>query len=195
YASELRQFTNGTLASMQGTAERTRGQVTARIAGLVIDLRVRQTKSGKTIVSVMLDDRTARLECTVFNEVYERYREVFVRDSLLVVEGALSIDSYANALRMNVEKAFNIGQARSAFARSLQIQWTATGPEPAVIDKLTAVLQAFKGGLCPVEINYQSPVAKAGLRLGDAWRVNAADELLVKLRAVFGKDGVEVRYR
>jgi DNA polymerase-3 subunit alpha len=160
-----------------------------------VDLRVRQTKSGKTIVSVMLDDRTARLECTLFGEVYERYREVVLRDTLLVVEGALSMDSYANALRMTVEKALDIGQARSAFARSLQVYWTAEGDDPVTVTKLLTVLQDFKGGQCPVEVNYQSPVAKAALRLGDDWRVNAGDELVTKLRAVFGQDKVEVKYR
>ncbi|ASF47857.1 DNA polymerase III subunit alpha [Methylovulum psychrotolerans] len=195
YAVELRQFTNGTLAGVQETAERSRGPLTVRIAGLVVDLRVRQTKSGKTIVSVMLDDRTARLECTLFGEVYERYREVVLRDTLLVVEGALSMDSYANALRMTVEKALDIGQARSAFARSLQVYWTAEGDDPVTVTKLLTVLQDFKGGQCPVEVNYQSPVAKAVLRLGDDWRVSAGDELVTKLRAVFGQDKVEVKYR
>jgi len=195
YAVELRQFTNGTLAGVQETAERSRGPLTVRIAGLVVDLRVRQTKSGKTIVSVMLDDRTARLECTLFGEVYDRYREVVQRDTLLVVEGALSMDSYANALRMTVEKALDIGQARSAFARSLQVYWTAEGDDPMTVNKLLTVLQDFKGGQCPVEVNYQSPVAKAVLRLGDDWRVNAGDELVTKLRAVFGQDKVEVKYR
>ncbi|POZ49989.1 DNA polymerase III subunit alpha [Methylovulum psychrotolerans] len=195
YAVELRQFTNGTLAGVQETAERSRGPLTVRIAGLVVDLRVRQTKSGKTIVSVMLDDRTARLECTLFGEVYDRYREVVLRDTLLVVEGALSMDSYANALRMTVEKALDIGQARSAFARSLQVYWTAEGDDPVTVTKLLTVLQDFKGGQCPVEVNYQSPVAKAVLRLGDDWRVSAGDELVTKLRAVFGQDKVEVKYR
>lgn len=46
-----------------------------------------------------------------------------------------------------------------------------------------------------VEVNYQSPVAKAVLRLGDDWRVSAGDELVTKLRAVFGQDKVEVKYR
>ncbi|WP_019868585.1 DNA polymerase III subunit alpha [Methylovulum miyakonense] len=195
YAAELRQFTNGTLASMPDVVERSRGPVTARVAGLVMDIRVRQTKSGKTIVSVILDDRTARMECTVFGEAYERYREAFVRDTLLIAEGALAIDSFANALRLNVEKVYTIEQARSAFARSLQVQWSATGPERATISKLAAILQDFKGGQCPLELNYQSPVAKAALRLGDGWRVNASDGLVVKLCALFGKGNVEIKYR
>jgi DNA polymerase-3 subunit alpha len=195
YAPELRQFINGSLAGMKETAERSRGPVSARVAGLVMDVRVRQTKSGKTIVSVILDDRTERLECTVFGEVYERYREAIVRDSLLVAEGALAMDSFSNTSRLNVEKIFTIEQARSAFARSLQVQWTAAQSEPEAIKQLTAILQDFKGGQCPIEINYQSAVAKATLRLGDEWRVNAGDSLLNKLKLLFGKDNVEMKYR
>jgi DNA polymerase-3 subunit alpha len=195
YVTELRQFTNGSLASMPETVERTRGQVTARVAGLVIDIRVRQTKSGKTIVSVILDDRTGRLECTVFGETYERYREVIARDTLLIVEGGLAIDTFANALRLNVEKILTIEQARSAFARSLQVQWTASKAEPMLLAKLAEVLQEFKGGQCPLELNYQSSEARAILRLGDEWRLHVSDVLITKLRTLFGQDKVEMKYR
>ena len=114
---------------------------------------------------------------------------------MLIAEGSLAIDTYANALRLNVEKIYTIEQARSTFARSLQLQWMANGPDQNTIDKLTAILQDFKGGQCPLELNYQSPIAKAMLRLGDEWRLHAGDELVVKLRALFGKENVEIKYR
>ena len=70
----------------------------------------------------LLDDRTGRLECAAFNEVYDRYRDIFVKDSLLIAEGALAVDSFSGALRLTVEKLYDIEQAREAFARSIQIE-------------------------------------------------------------------------
>jgi DNA polymerase-3 subunit alpha len=57
------------------------------------------------------------------------------------------------------------------------------------------VLKPFKGGGCPVLINYQSRYAKATVRLGDEWRVQATDELILRLKRLPGTSEVEVKYK
>jgi len=198
YETELRQFTNGNIAALLAEVERSRGNLTARVAGLVVDVRTRQNKQGKTMGFAMIDDRTGRLECAVFGEIYEKYRGIFAKDSLLVAEGALAIDHFSNSLRLTVEKLYDIDQARETFARAIQLTWITQGKESetaAFVARLTAVLQPFKGGNCPVGISYTSPVAKAGLLLGDEWRVHPTDELIGRLRSLLGVGAVEVRYR
>jgi DNA polymerase-3 subunit alpha len=203
YEPELRQFTNGTIASLLADVERSnmprgRGKMEARTAGLVIDLRTRQTKQGKTMGFAMLDDRTGRLEVAVFGDSYEKYRALLARDSLLVAEGGLAVDDYTGTLRLTVEKLYSMEQARETFARSISLNWNAV--EQALqagvfIAKLKAVLQPFKGGNCLVGLNYRSAQAKATLQLGDDWRVSPTDELLVRLRALVGASDVEIKYR
>ncbi|MDO9141735.1 MAG: OB-fold nucleic acid binding domain-containing protein, partial [Methylobacter sp.] len=198
YEAELRQFTHGTIASLLGDVERSRGKMEARTAGLVVEVRTRQTKNGKMMGFATIDDRTGRLEIAAFGETYEKYRGIFTRDSLLIAEGALGVDDYLGTLRLTVEKLYSMEQARDVFARSLQLVWTATGDNSAdrsFISKLTAALEPFKGGSCPVGIAYSSTQAKANLQLGDAWRVHPTDELLARLRLLLGKGAVEVKYR
>ncbi len=198
YETELRQFTNGTIASLLGDVERSRGKMEARTAGLVVEVRTRQTKNGKMMGFATIDDRTGRLEIAVFGETYEKYRGIFTRDSLLIAEGALGVDDYLGTLRLTVEKLYSMEQARDVFARSLQLVWVATGDnsvDRSFISKLTAALEPFKGGSCPVGIAYSSTQAKANLQLGDAWRVHPTDELLARLVVLLGKGAVEVRYR
>jgi DNA polymerase-3 subunit alpha len=193
YEPELRQFTHGTIASLLGDVERSRGKMEARAAGLVVEVRTRQTKSGKTMGFATIDDRTGRLEIAAFGEVYEKYRGIFSRDSLLIAEGALGIDDYLGTLRLSVEKLYSMEQAREVFARSIQLVWNAADSD--CVAKLTAVLEPFKGGSCPVGISYSSRVAKANLQLGDEWRVHPTDELVARLRSLLGGGAVEVRYR
>ncbi len=196
YEVELRQFTHGTIASLLADVERSRGKLEARTAGLVVEVRTRQTKNGKTMGFATIDDRTGRLEIAAFGDVYEKYRGVFSKDSLLIAEGALGVDDYLGTLRLTVEKLYSMEQAREVFARSIQLDWNvAEREEPDFITKLMATLEPFKGGPCPVGINYLTAFAKASLQLGDEWRVHPTDELVARLKALLGNGFVEVRYR
>jgi DNA polymerase III subunit alpha len=198
YEPEIRQFTSGTIANLQVEVERSKGKMEARVAGLVVEMRTRQTKQGKTMGFATIDDRTGRLEIAAFGDKYENYRGIFSRDNLLVAEGALAIDDFSGNLRLTVENLHSMEQARESFARGLQISWAvgAQAPEsPAFIPELQAALQPFKGGTCPVGISYTSPAASTGIQLGDNWRVHPTDELLARLKRLPGVMGVEVKYR
>ncbi len=200
YEAELRQFTHGTIESLLANVERSKSRkMEAKVAGLVVEVRTRQTKNGKIMGFATIDDRTGRLEIAAFGDVYEKYRGIFTRDSLLIAEGALGIDDYLGTLRLTVEKLYSMEQAREVYARSIQLVWEAAAePEQedrAFVTKLIGVLESFKGGDCPVDISYTSQVAKANLRLGDEWRVHPTDELVARLKSMLGSAAVEVRYR
>ncbi len=190
YEPELKHFTHGKIASLQVS----RGTMEARIAGLVVEVRTRQTKNGKTMGFATLDDKTGRLECAAFGEVYEKYRGIFTRDSLLIAEGALAIDNFSGALRLTVEKLYDIDQARESFARGINLSLNL--PESVnILEKLSDALNPFKGGSCPVSINYTSTQARATIQLGDEWRIHPTDELITRLKSLFGPTAVEVRYK
>jgi len=198
YEAELKQFTHGKIASLLADVERSRGKMEARVAGLVVEIRTRQTKNGKTMGFATLDDRSGRLELAAFGDIYERYRDIFTRDTLLVAEGGLNVDDFSGALRLTVEKLYSIEQARDAFARGLQLSWTAGADEqaaPSFTEQLKSVLKPFKGGGCPIVMHYKSHQAQATLRLGDDWRVQASDELILRLQRLLGAEAVEIKYR
>ncbi|WP_411728619.1 DNA polymerase III subunit alpha [Methyloglobulus sp.] len=198
YEPEIRQFISGNIAQLQAEVERSKGKMEARVAGLVVEIRTRQTKQGKTMGFATIDDRTGRLEIAAFGDKYENYRSIFSRDNLLVAEGALAIDDFSGNLRLTVENLYNMEQARESFARGLQISWAVDGqaPEgPAFISGLHTALQPFKGGACPVGIRYASQAASTSIQLGDGWRVHPTDELQARLKRLPGVVAVEVKYR
>jgi DNA polymerase-3 subunit alpha len=169
----------------------------AKTAGLVVEVRTRQAKNGKIMGFATIDDRTGRLEIAAFGDVYEKYRGIFTRDSLLVAEGSLGIDDYLGTLRLTVDKLYTMEQAREVNARSIQLMWNTPDNESVdhgFVAKLIGVLEPFKGGSCPVGISYTSEVAKANLQLGDEWRVHPTDELVARLRSLLGICAVDVRY-
>ncbi|MBI3068928.1 MAG: DNA polymerase III subunit alpha, partial [Betaproteobacteria bacterium] len=56
------------------------------LAGVIHSLRVQTTRRGRMAV-IVLDDSNARVEMTVFNELFEQHRHWLKEDRLLVVEG------------------------------------------------------------------------------------------------------------
>jgi DNA polymerase III subunit alpha len=198
YEAEIKQFTNGTIAHLLSEVERSKGKMEARVAGLVVEIRTRQTKQGKTMGFATIDDRTGRLEIAAFGDKYDTYRSIFSKDSLLIAEGALAIDDFSGNLRLNVETLYSMEQAREQFARGLQLSWVVDGQVPesqTFISELQTALQPFKGGACPVGISYTSPLASASMQLGDNWRVHPTEELISRLKRLSGVMGVEVKYR
>ncbi len=194
YEEELAQMTSGRIHQLVESAGSGSNEV--RLAGLVVELRTRQNKSGKQMGFVTLEDRSGRLEVGMFAEVYERYWSQLSRDEIVIVEGTLGIDNFSGEMRMRVEQIFNIEQARGRFAKYLLIGWNSAA-QAASVDftrQLQALIEPFKGGPCPVFIDYQAASARTRLRLGEVWRVYPSDTLLDQLTKRIGADRVKLVY-
>ena len=198
YEPELKYIAHGNIASLLSDAERKNSKMEARVAGLVVDLRTRQSKSGKTMCFAMIDDKSGRLEVAAFNDTFEKFRDLLSKDVLLVAEGSLSVDDFSGNLRLTAEKLYSIEQARANFARCLMINWDTkmtNSTAKFLIEELTSILQPFCGGGCPVVIRYSSDSATTAVQLGDHWRIHPSDELLLRLQHLLSPDAIEVKYR
>lgn len=198
YQQELKHFTQGNINKLLGDVERSRGKVEARVAGLVLEIRTRQTKKGSTMGFAVLDDRTGRLEVAAFSNTYEQYRDIFIKDTLLVAEGGLAMDDFSGMLRLTAEKMYSIEQARATFARCLAFEWhcpDANTDTLAFISIIREIIAPFKGGDCPLVIHYFSKEAATKLQLGEHWRVKATDELILRLQRCSYIKAVEVKYK
>jgi DNA polymerase-3 subunit alpha len=193
YEQELKNFTSGKIAAVIESAEKSRNKMDAKVAGFLVNV---QKYDNRAILT--LDDRSARLEITVYSEVYEKYRNQLSKDSLLIVEGTLERNNFSGALRMTAKKLYTIEQARSTFAKSLFFEWSCQNKNHsalAFVQTLREILVPFKGGTCPIVMRYSSATATANLSLGDEWRVHATDELLLRLQRFSAITSVEVKYK
>ena len=141
---------------------------------------------------LVLDDSYARLELTVFNELYEQHRHWLKEDTLIVVEGKVSKSMFDDSenLRISAEKLYDLQKAREQFARALKI--TCNGQSSG--DKLRALLTPHLKGTCPVEIEYHNQNAVCEIRLGDAWKVHPRDELYASLAEWLRPENVKFQY-
>jgi DNA-directed DNA polymerase III (polc) len=188
YLAELKHYTSGRLCDLQPT-ERDKPAVAA---GLVLNARIMVTKRGTKMGILTLDDRSGRLDITLFSEALERYESLLQKDRILVVTGQISFDEYAGGIKMSAREVLEIEDARARHARGLRVKVTQSEMADRFMRNLPEILTPHRAGVCPVHICYRRSGAQGQLTLGTEWRVTPTDQLLNELRAQVGKQDVEL---
>ncbi|OIN07749.1 DNA polymerase III subunit alpha [Oceanisphaera psychrotolerans] len=188
YAKELRHYTSGRLIELQATS---RDKITTA-AGLVIAARVMTTKRGNRMGILTLDDRSGRLDVTLFSEALERYESLLEKDKILVISGQVSFDDFSGGLKMSAREVLDISDARERFARGLVLNISQSQVDQGFFTQLLDILTPVRAGVCPVRVTYYRPGARAQLTLGTEWRVTPTDQMLASLKQLLGQDKVEL---
>jgi len=200
YRAELASIISGPLAELNdegpgaGTSRQRGQEKTVVLAGLVVELRTRNTQSGARMAFVTLDDRSARMEIRVFSRVFEQYRALLAIDKVLVVQGTLAFDDFSGSMRLNAERVYEVDQAREVYAKRLVVDVAELKAGNGFVHSLANVLLPYCEGSCPVGIRYLGSSAQAHITLGNEWRVHPTDELLHRLRELAGDAQVRVVY-
>lgn len=193
YANELKLVAPKNIARLLDELSPNQRNMPVRVAGLAIDIGIRQSKQGKLRGTVIFDDNSGRLEMSAQRESFELNQSMFssaFRDKLLIAEGNLAIDSYLNMPLLKIERLYPIEKAR----KEIHIKWQNTPNAAENLDKLKQLLNDFKGGETLVMIEYFSNKSRASVQLGEMWRVNATDELLHQLKLWLSPAAVSLLY-
>ncbi|MCU7837993.1 MAG: DNA polymerase III subunit alpha [Candidatus Thiodiazotropha sp. (ex Troendleina suluensis)] len=199
YAEELCHISSSRIGDLSLDASPVPGQrrrgVPVVVTGLVVSASHRQTQRGR-MGTLVLDDRSGRIECTLFSEAYAQHRELIAADNILVVSGSLNYDEFRGGLSIRADNLLTFEQARSHYAGLLNVNLTLNGLDAAVLsEKLQQILTPFRGGTTGIRLHYQTTVACGDIQLGKEWQVNPTDELLRRLEQFFGPGSVHVGYR
>ena len=92
-------------------------------------------------VILIMDDRTGRLEVSLYDEVFQQHRDIIVKDAVLVVEGTLRFDDFIEAWRLQAKSMMDIDRARERFARRLWVRWPAAFDGPTGMTRFEELLK------------------------------------------------------
>ena len=181
---ELSRFVRRSLAQLEPAKELT------VIAGIVVGVRTQMTRRGKMLF-VQLDDGSAMVEVSVFNELFEAERAKIVTDEVLLVEGKVSYDDFSGGNRVVADRLMTLGEARARYAKHLLIRLNGG----ADARRLKSLLAPFGPGPAAVRLRYRNAEAECELVLGDGARVRLDDALLAELHNWLTPANVEVVYQ
>ncbi|WP_043529319.1 DNA polymerase III subunit alpha [Litchfieldella xinjiangensis] len=190
YEHELKRFVSTRISDLKPSRE------PQRVAGLVVGMRTMKSKRGDTMAFVTLDDRTGRIEASLFGELFEQLRGRLDTDQVLIVEGEVSSDDYSGGLRLRGKEITPMVAARARYGEAIELCVDGALTNGRLVDSLRDSLTPFRDttGL-PVRVEYRNVRARGWLELAEEWRVAPCDEVLVALREVEGQAGVRLKYR
>jgi len=162
-----------------------------RIAGFINAVRYLHTKSGNKLAVITLEDDTAKIDVTVFSDLYETTRDLLVVDQLLIVDGEVDIDSYNDSKRIRAVSIWNLEQLWGKYAKALWIKLAGDELINERIISLQNILKRYLGGTIPVFLMYKNQGAVAKVALGDTWKVKVKESLIKELRQIFGDTNVK----
>ena len=191
YSNELMHFITSSLSELT-----LKSGHTITIAGWVLTIRSLWTKRGDRMAILTLEDTKGRLEVTLFNDSYAKYRDKLNKDKLLIIEGEIQQDEYTKNVRILGKKILDISEARESHAKNLLIKFSKPNINPVLLDDLKKIMINFCPGGCPTRIAYYHPELKTqvSLNLGEAWKVKPHDDLLKILRERFGEESISIQY-
>ncbi|MBI2311721.1 MAG: DNA polymerase III subunit alpha [Betaproteobacteria bacterium] len=199
YRREAQRFAKSNLKNLSPTESGEGNGRSSVLAGIVAGVRTQMTRNGK-MAAVVLDDGTAKVEVSVYNELFEQCRAKLKEDEMLVVEAKVRLisrggygeeEASSSFLRVIVERVYTLAEARSKFARAIRL--TCNGQSNA--QKLKALLEPYRSeGTCPVWVVYRNDAAACEMDLGENWRVTLQDGLLQSLAATLREENVQIIY-
>ena len=166
---------------------------TARVAGLISNIQMRNTRRGR-MANIELDDRTGRLEITLFNEALENFGQYLGKDNLIMVEGDLGVDRFTGNMRLTAKKMMTIDQARAYYARYLMLNLQQEKVDANFLKLLMETMSPYRPGRCPVQGYYVNANASTPVPFGDDWKLNPTDSLLDSLQTLVGDNNVRLIY-
>src|SRR4029077_14979836 len=131
------------------------------VAGLIDEVK----KRGPRVI-LTLDDRTGRLEAMLFEESWQKHRDLIAKDALVLVEGVLRFDEFSDAWRLCARRIRELEEVLARCAQRLVIRCT-HADAPALSERLAATLAPWRPGPWPVTIEYTGRGVCRALTLRD----------------------------
>lgn len=166
----------------------------ATVGGMIVGVRTMMTRTGKRMAVITLEDRTGRMDATIFSDLFDEVRVDLVKDQIVIIKGQLSDDEYTGGVKCVAQSLELFDGLRSQLAKHVFITLNSQHQVHVLLEKLQHTLTPYRGGSCPISIEYATSEARARLQLGSDWQVNPADECIEQLKLLCGAECVQIQY-
>lgn len=172
----------------------TRRGESCTVSGLVVNFRSLVTKRGNRLGILTLDDRSARMDITLFSDALDQFEEKIHKDHIVIVSGSVIPDDFTGGIRMIAREINTLEEIRQRVVKSLAIAIKQEQLNNDFIDRFKQILTPYAQGTIPIHIYYDSPKGRAMLTLGIEWRITPHDDLISDLTAFVGEEQVELEF-
>ena len=189
---EVRQFAKRKIEDLIDSREQ------QLLAAIVSDLRVINGQRGK-LALFKLDDKTAMIEATADEALFNANRHLLKDDELVIVQGVLQPDRFSGGYRLKVAQVWDLETARCKFGKYLKVAVNGKAPDIArlVHDFPPRREMSDQGELSrglAVRLSVTRDDVSAEMALGDSARFYPTDAALASWMAQADKGLASIVY-
>jgi DNA polymerase-3 subunit alpha len=165
------------------------------IVGVIMSIRRIKTRTGDRLVIITLDDKSGRLELSLFGKELESYQELIAKDKIVVAVGRVSEDRFTGGIRMQANQLMDMDEARIAKTKAIRICLTAkllTNSD--LLDNIAELLKDFTPGNCNLLIEYRNDQGRVVILPNKTWQVTVTQRLLDKLYILVPEENIKLQY-
>ena len=157
------------------------------LTGIVSDMRVINGQRGRLAI-FKLDDKSGMIEATADEATMNTYRNILREDELVVVMGKVQNDRFSGGLRLSINQAWDLNQARCRFGKYLRVAVNGTVPDIArIVREHPARVEASEQGNLVRGLGVRLQVLREGanaeIELGDNAKFFPTDAALASWMA------------
>ena len=198
--AEIRQFAPTSLGQWLerldsgGNGERFRQkEQDARVCGLVVDIRMRNSFRGREAF-VTLDDRSGRVDVRVVPDMLSEIENLVQKDLVWVVDGGIAYDDFNNGIKLRAAKVQLLDDYRADHARALHIKLN--GHAEQELDAIINLLDQYRAtDAMPVVFHMRREDYEYQLRTSASWSLKPDEQCLLSLQRCLGAAEFYFEYR
>ena len=178
---QLRRKSDATVAEL----DRRRDGEVVTIGGIVAGVRHMTTKRGDAMVFLRLEDITGSVETVVFNQTYDKTRELCTTDRILIVKARVDRKEGETKLVALELTAFEAVPDK----REVRLQIDATRAAAGTIRELAQLIKDFPGE-SPVYADLITSQGKKVYAFGPQYKVKPAPDFYAEVKMLLGDSAV-----
>ena len=168
------------------------------LTGIVSDMRVINGQRGRLAI-FKLDDKSGMIEATADEATMNAYRNTLREDELVVVMGKVQNDRFSGGLRLSINQAWDLNQARCRFGKYLRVAVNGTVPDIArIVREHPARVEASEQGNLVRGLGVRLQVLREGanaeIELGDNAKFFPTDAALASWMAQAHQGQAQIIY-
>lgn len=157
-----------------------------KIAGIVDNIKIINTKLKEKMAFITLSDKTSAMECIFFPEKFKKYSNILYKDNVIFASGKLSVNDNKKKLLVNFASNFDLFASKAKEILIIKLK----SKNCKELHGLLKILGENKGD-CFVVFFFEESNSYCRNKLLP--NVNLSEKLLLNLKNMFGEESIEVK--
>ena len=163
------------------------------VAGIVKRVKTSDTRSGKRLTRIQLEDEHGHFEFALFNDD-EKLPE-FETGEIAIAVFKVQKDKGSDEKRVRTSKIYPLSTRRCEKRAEIEIDVRTDRSSNTFVRELREILSDYRFPGCKVVVQVHLNGHVGRYELGDDWRVNPVAPLMERLYQAFGSQSVKLTYR